>query len=374
MSDHRRKILHLIETTGPGGAETVLLSIVGRLNRDDFDSLVVVMGRGWLHEQLTERSADVRIIHSSRANDWVFLRNVCRLVRAERVDLIHSHLDGMNFYACLVGLLTRRPVVATFHGTVGDWHNAGIKNRLKYAIIRNRATRVVAVSNHLKRELEQTWRFSSERVVMIHNGVDFATFEIRAQKGSLRSELHLDPGTPLIGMVGNIRAPKGYRYFAEAARLISERVPACRFLIVGHGEGTLLQELTGRIAALGLTDRVILTGFREDVAHILSQLDIFVLSSLSEGLSIATIEAMGLGKPVVVTDSGGPGEIVRDGETGYLVPPADAKALADRVVELLHNHALAERMGQAARADVRRRFSLKQNVRSYEQLYRECVS
>ncbi|MBI5267434.1 MAG: glycosyltransferase family 4 protein [candidate division Zixibacteria bacterium] len=374
MFDHRRKILHLIETTGPGGAETVLLSIVGRLNRDDFDSLVVVMGRGWLHEQLTDRGADVRIIHSSKANDWMFLRKLCRLVGTERVDLIHSHLDGMNFYACLGGLLTRRPVIATFHGTVGDWHGAGIKSKLKYAVIRKRATRVVAVSNYLKRELEQKWSFSSDRVTMIHNGVDFEALDAQVPKGSLRSDLGLEPGMPLIGMVGNIRAPKGYRYFVEAARLIRDRIPECRFLIVGHGEGALLHELTNQITTLGLADRVILTGFREDVAHILSQLDLFMLSSLTEGLSIATIEAMGLGRPVVVTDSGGPGEIVRDGETGFLVPPASAKALADRAVELLHNRALAECMGHAARAHVRRRFSLEQNVRSYEQLYRECLS
>lgn len=373
MLRQKRKILHLIETTGPGGAETVLLNIVRRLNRDNFESSVVIMGAGWLHNQLTGSGVDVRIIDSSKANDLMFLRKIYHLVRTERVDLIHSHLDGMNFYACLTGLTTRRPVIATFHGMVGDWHKTSVKSKLKFAVIRKSATRVVAVSNYLKRELVQKWRFSSDHVTMIHNGVDFQVLDRTSQTSSVRAELGLSPETPLIGMVANIRRPKGYQYFVEAARLISDRMPECRFLIVGQGEGNLLNELTSQIEALGLTDRVILTGFREDVAQILAQLDIFMLSSLSEGLSIATIEAMGLGKPVVVTDSGGPGEIVRDGETGYLVPPADPKALADRAVELLRNHSLAERMGQAARADVRLRFSLEQNVRSYEQLYRECV-
>jgi len=256
---------------------------------------------------------------------------------------------------------------------VGDWQGTGMKSRLKFAVIRKSATRVVAVSNYLKRELEQKWRFTSDQVTVIHNGVDFEAFDIQPGKSSLRTELGLEPGTPLIGMVGNIRGPKAYRYFVEAARLVSDRMPECRFLIVGHGEGDLLNELIGQIEALGLKGKVILTGFRHDVAQILAQLDVFMLSSLSEGLSIATIEAMGLGKPVVVTDSGGPGEIVRDGETGYLVPTADPKALADRAMELLQNHSLAERMGLAARADVRLRFSLDQNVLSYEQLYRECV-
>ena len=369
----KRKILHLIETTGPGGAETVLLNIVRWLNRNDFDSLVVILGAGWLHDQLTARGVDVRIIDSSKANDWKFLRKICRLVKIEGVDLIHSHLDGMNFYACLAGLVTRRPVIVTFHGMVGDWQGTGMKSRLKFAVIRKSATRVVAVSNYLKRELEQKWRFTSDQVTVIHNGVDFEAFDIQPGKSSLRTELGLEPGTPLIGMVGNIRGPKAYRYFVEAARLVSDRMPECRFLIVGHGEGDLLNELIGQIEALGLKGKVILTGFRHDVAQILAQLDVFMLSSLSEGLSIATIEAMGLGKPVVVTDSGGPGEIVRDGETGYLVPTADPKALADRAMELLQNHSLAERMGLAARADVRLRFSLDQNVLSYEQLYRECV-
>ena len=373
MPRQKRKILHLIETTGPGGAETVLLNIVRRLNRDDFGSLVVIKGTGWLHDQLTSCGIDVRIIDSSKANDWRFIRNICQLVRIEGIDLIHSHLDGMNFYACLIGLISRRPVVTTFHGMVGDWHGTGVKTRLKFTVIRKFATRVVAVSNYLKRELEQKWRFSTDNIMMIHNGVDFDIFDKQPQSSSLRTELGFESSTPLIGMVGNIRSPKGYQYFVEAARLVSDRIPQCRFLIVGHGSGNLLKELTSQIETLGLTGKVILTGFRDDVGQILSQLDIFMLSSLTEGLSIATIEAMGLGKPVVVTDSGGPGEIVRDGETGYLVPPADPRALADRAVELLRNRGLADRIGQAARADVRQRFSLEQNIRSYEQLYRECV-
>lgn len=362
----------MIETTGPGGAETVLLNIVRRLDSEEFDSLVVVLGKGWLHDQLVRSGVKVRVLPSSRANDWLFLWNIRQLVKAERVELIHSHLDGMNFYACLAGQLTGRPVVATFHGMIGEWHGLSIKSRLKFAIIRRYAKRVVAVSNYLKRELEQKWRFSPDQITMIHNGVDFDEFETMPTGRSIRDDLGFAPNAPLIGMVGNVRRPKGYRYFVSAARLVIDKIPECRFLIVGHGEGKLLNELIGQIEALGLTDKVVLTGFREDVASVVAQLDIFMLSSLTEGLSIATIEAMGLGKPVVVTDSGGPGEIVRNGETGYVVRPGDPRALADRTMQLLLNRGLADRMGQAGREDVRHRFGLDQSVRAYEQLYRNC--
>jgi glycosyltransferase involved in cell wall biosynthesis len=124
---------------------------------------------------------------------------------------------------------------------------------------------------------------------------------------------------------------------------------------------------------LGLKDRFVFLGFRADVPEILADLDVFVLSSVSEGLSIATIEAMAAGKPVVVTRSGGPREVVEDGRTGLLVPPADPKALASRICELLRNPDLATTLSRNARAEVDSKFSLARMIREYESLYERCL-
>jgi glycosyltransferase involved in cell wall biosynthesis len=373
-SDNRvLRILNLIETTGPGGAETVLLNIVRRLDRSRFEPTVVVTGTGWLHEQLIAAGIDTRIEASTKANDWDFLSRIVALIRAKQVDIVHSHLDGMNFYAALAGLRSRRPVIATYHGAIGDWNRRNWKNRLKYGVIRRTASRIVTVSDYLRANLTTVWGFPQAKMERIYNGVDFAAFENAAVKQPLRQELNLPDDALLVGMIGNIRQSKGYPYLVEAARSIVRRFQNAYFIIVGHGKGSLLEDLEKQIGDAGLNHRVILTGFRDDVPQIVKQLDLFVLSSTTEGLSIATIEAMGAGKPVVVTASGGPEEIVIDGATGYIVPPADAGALARRVGDLLASPEERARLGAAAAEAVRSRFSIEENVTAYQRLYQEIA-
>jgi glycosyltransferase involved in cell wall biosynthesis len=131
--------------------------------------------------------------------------------------------------------------------------------------------------------------------------------------------------------------------------------------------------LRAEVARLGISDRLSFLGARDDVPALLGILDVFVLSSLSEGMSIATVEAMGAGLPVVVTRSGGPEDIVGHGQTGLLVPPGDDQALADGICRLLTDRALAQRLADAARADVRTRFDVDQMVKQYAELYEEAV-
>lgn len=373
MSNGKIKVLHLIETTGPGGAETVLLNIVSRLDQEDFESLVVVTGHGWLYESLTRAKVPTVIMESDRANDWRFVRKVVGLIRERNIDVIHSHLNGMNFYACLAGVVSSRPVVTTFHGVIGDWNVKTAKNRLKYALIRNTSRRIVTVSEFLKRQLKETWVFPDEKMARIYNGADFDTLDSTLVKDDVRKSLNVPQDAPLIGMVGNIRTTKGYDHYVRAARLVVDKRPDCRLLIVGQGKGELLEQITSLISELRLDERVIMTGFRNDIPNILKQLDVFALASTSEGLSIATIEAMGVGRPVVVTDSGGPSEIVKDGETGFVVPPGDPEAMAEKILMLLDDKELAARFGERGRNDVRSRFTIEQNVRSYAELYRACL-
>jgi len=147
--------------------------------------------------------------------------------------------------------------------------------------------------------------------------------------------------------------------------------PEVRLLLVG--EGPSREGLEDAAQELGIVDRVHFLGFRDDVPRVLSALDCFVLPSLSEGLSIATLEAMAAGLPVVVTDSGGPSELVSDGESGLIVPPGDSSALAQALIAVLHDHDLAGRLGRAARrrADG---FDLSVMVERYDALYREVLS
>ena len=138
-------------------------------------------------------------------------------------------------------------------------------------------------------------------------------------------------------------------------------------------EGQILVDIKNLIDSMNLQDRVFLTGFREDISAIIKQLEIFVLPSISEGLSIATIEAMALGKPVIVTDSGGPKEIVENEKTGLIVPPKDSRAIAESVIRLISDKAYASTLGMNGKAAVRKKFGINENIDRYVDLYRNCL-
>jgi glycosyltransferase involved in cell wall biosynthesis len=365
-------ILHTIETGGPGGAETVLLNLVSNLDASRFRSLVLLPGGRWLPGQLQERKIPTVIEKSNAWYDLRLPRAMAHWVRREGVDLIHSHLPDQNFYTCCVGRVTGRKTIVTYHGAPQISRNSGLRHAIKSWVVRRSATAVVVVSEYLKRLLVEAG-FPTEKIVRIYNGVDVDRFA-GSQGGHLRAELGCPESAKLIGMVANLRRSKGHEYFVEAARKVMDSIPEARFVAVGEIEEGIAKGMTARAQQLGLENHFFILGYRADIPEILQSLDVFVLSSVSEGLSIATIEAMAAGKPVVVTRSGGPEEVVEDGRTGLLVPPSDAHSLAAGICEILRNPQLAAALGRNARAEGESRFSLARMVKEYESLYERCLA
>ncbi len=365
-------ILHTIETGGPGGAETVFLELASNLNPSRFRSLALLPGGSWLPQQLQARKIPTVIARSKVWYDLHLPRLMKQLVKKEKVDLIHSHLPDQNFYSCIAGRLAACKVVVTYHGAPVPAASAGMRGAIKSWVVRHNAAAIVVVSDYLKGLLAGDG-YPAEKMARIYNGINMNHFAPGAG-GRLRKELGLADNVKLVGMVANLRESKGYEYFVRAARQVADSIPEARFLAVGEREESIARNLESLVQRLNLADRFFLLGFRSDVAEILNSLDVFVLSSVSEGLSIATIEAMAAGTPVVVTRSGGPQEIVEDGRTGILVPPADPKALASRICELLGNPELAAMFSRNARAEVEDKFSLKKMVNEYESLYERCLN
>lgn len=368
----RYTILHTIETGGPGGAETVLLELASGLDPSRFRSLALLPGGNWLPRMLEERNVPTVQAKSSAWYDPRLPRAMARVIKDERVDLIHSHLADQNFYSCLVGRLTGCRVIVTYHGLPELCQNSGMRSAAKAWLVRHSAAAVVVVSDYLREALTNA-RFPPERIQRIYNGIDARRFAKKGM-GILRAELRFGPDIKLIGMVANLRQSKGYEHFIEASHKVIAAFPQARFVAAGEIEEEMLKRLTGRLRQLNLLDRFVFLGFRADVPEVLSNLDVFVLSSTSEGLSIATIEAMAAGKPVVVTRSGGPQEIIQDGQTGLLVAPSDSEALAAGICRILRDPKLAEGLGRNAQHEAERRFSLTRMITEYESLYERCLA
>jgi glycosyltransferase involved in cell wall biosynthesis len=294
-------------------------------------------------------------------------RGMTHFVREHQVDLIHSHLPGFNFYSALVGAWTGTKVLATYHGPVELAELHKLREKIKLGTVRRNATGVVVVCDLVGRLLQDSG-FAPDRITRIYNGIEPQRFAI-PRANHMRAQLGLPPDARLVGMVANIRASKGHEYFVRAAKKVTDAMPGVYFVAAGDIDPELGKPLFDLVRQLGLEQRFFFLGFRRDVPEVLSELDVFVLSSTSEGFPFVTLEAMAAGKSIVVTRCGGPEEVVEDGRNGFLVPIRDPDSLADRIQSLLADPARAREMAAQAQRTVQEGFTVETMIRQYEQLY-----
>jgi glycosyltransferase involved in cell wall biosynthesis len=190
----------------------------------------------------------------------------------------------------------------------------------------------------------------------------------------MRAAFGAPNGQFLVGAVGNIRPAKSYDTLLRAAALLAARAPDYRFVIAGDADSPLGERMRALAAKLGLGDIVTFAGFIADVPAVMASVDVYALTSSSEGFSIATTEAMAAGKPIVATRCGGPEEILEDGVTGLLVENGSAEAVASAIESLRVDATKRETLGKRAREEVARRFNLAAHIGAYERLYDECVA
>lgn len=366
------KVLHIIDTGGPGGAETVYLHLATALNARRFRSVCVVSRDGWLTGQLRNGGASPLVLPSQGSLNVRYLAALCSIIRRERVGMIVAHLYGSSVYAGLAGLLCRVPVIAILHGQT-DITGAGRFDSIKRLIVARGTSRLVFVSERLREALAPALKVPARRCVVVPNGVDAARFQ-PGRDEEVRRELGAAPGTFLLGAIGNIRAPKAYDVLLRAAHLLKEGGLPCKIVIAGEGSGSLMQELEALRRQLGVEDSVRFLGLRSDVQRLLRGFDAYVLSSRTEGFSIACVEAMASGLPVIATRSGGPEEIIEQGVSGLLVPPDDPAALADAISRVIREPDLARSLGTRARQRARDQYSIDAMLQRYESLLEEVVA
>jgi len=235
---------------------------------------------------------------------------------------------------------------------------------------------VLVNSEAIRAHLLAGGHIAPKKIVVIRNGLSAAAERAaleadgRAkQRAALLRELNLDEGAKLIGFVARLQPVKGHRYFIEAASRVAAVEPKAHFLLVGGG--ALQREIEEQVARLGLSDRVHLLGGRDDAASIAAGFDVAASASLSEGLPNAVMEAMAAGALVVATAVGGTAELVIDGVTGFLVPPADAGALSRRILDALRNPERSAQMAAQGRLRALSQFGMRRMVESVEGLYQE---
>jgi glycosyltransferase involved in cell wall biosynthesis len=363
------RVLQVIETGGPGGAETVFAQLSGALRDRGHDVQCLVRDGSWLPGELTRRSLPFDLLVSGGAFDMRLVQKIRRLLIDRRIDIVHAHLFDGAVYACAAARSLGLPCVVTLHGQV-DVQRDGWRVAIKRTLFARTVSRVVMVSEALRRELAPVLQLASDRVTVIANGVPDAGGESAAT----RTGDNGGPDRARLIAIGNIRAPKNYGLLLDAFAELRRKIPHAELDILGEPDrGGLFDTLKQQVAAWQLEAVVRFHGFVADPTSLLSQADVFVLASRKEGFSLATIEAMLRGVPVVCTRSGGPEEIVTDGRTGLLVPVDDPTALAGAIHQILTHPDLAHRLSVAARRDAQQRFTIDKMVDQYERTYRELL-
>ena len=364
---------------GGGPDKTILLSaeqhdrsrvsVVVAYIRDvrDREFLITEMARsrGLLYYEILEKGKfDPQVVKTIRD-----------IVVKHDINLIHSHDYKSDLFAYLVRhWLWRRHIalVSTAHA----WVMLGLKGemyrRLDLLLMR-RFDHLIAVSQATKSEM-LTAGVPESKISVIHNGIDTKAWSPEMVRTTLREELNISSSRPVVGYVGRIMPEKDLVSWLKAAALVTKKFPEARFVLVGEGrDDTTLHELQTLVSTLEISEHVIFLGHRYNLLPVYSAFDIFLLSSLREGLPNSILEAMALGIPVVTTDVAGAKELVVDGETGFVVPQKDPKQMAKAVVTLLADPYTLKRMSQAGRSRVESEFAFLNRLRRVEDLYDQVL-
>lgn len=368
-SSTRPTIIHAIDTTGPGGAETVFLDIAQQLKLPGYDNLAIIKGPGWVEEQLKLRGVRYCILKPYGFLSIPYYWKLIRLLRAERAVLVHAHLLGSALTYSIVTLLLRMPLIATLHGRV-DINPRERFVGIKQTLMRCGINQLVAVSRDLANFIAARGLFPASNIAVIYNGVDQHRY-VQQPSSALRARLGLAADALVIGSLGNIRPAKDYETLIRAVSLLNN--PQLHFVIAGHKKPELMATLESLMEKLGVARQIHFIGFYDNTPEFLAQLDMFVLSSNSEGFSIATIEAMASKLPVVSTRCGGPEEILVHNQTGFLVATESPEELAGAIRYMIDNPAQAQRLAAAGCEHMKSTFSLAAMLQSYIAHYQRLL-
>jgi len=341
---HPWLILHTESSLGLGGQELRTLTEMRWLLDHGWQALLACAPGSRLHAEAHSAALPTAPIAMRNSVDVAACLALRRLIAERGVDLVHTHSSVDSWLAAVAARSLRRPVVRSRHVTIP----------IRRALVYRLADRVIT-SGQAAAERVSAAGIPRERIVAISAGVDGRRFHTGVSGAGVRAELGLSG--PVVGLVANVRGSKGHRYFLEAARDVLRKRPDTRFLIVGDGVG--FDDVRRRVQETGLGREVIMTGFRRDVPEVLAALDVLVLPSIkSEATSQVILQSFAVGTPVVATTVGGSPELVRDGETGRLVPPADSPALATAILSMLEDPARATSMARAGQALVQAEHTL----------------
>jgi len=364
----KRNVLHVIYSFTTGGAEEVIVNYARAYNRKKYNFYVCIITDGdHMIDKLKKTGVKVYVLKKTKRLDLNTFKQIRNIIKTNHIDILHMHNPPAQNYALLPSFFS--PVKIRLRTE----HNIYYKNRVMkfYGVVNYFLTffqdMVIACSKKVHKSQLNDYKLPRSKVVTIENGIDGSVFEKQVDADYLEKELGIKRKRYVSITVGNLIKQKGHSFLIEAAEQVVKQRQDMMFLIVGGGK--LESVLAAQIQEKGLQEHVFLTGKRPDIPELLSQSDIFLLSSLWEGLPIVLLEAMAAKTAIIATDVGGNAEVVRDGQTGILIPAKNALIMAEEVLQLIDNIELKKKMSENAHRLFLEKYSVSTMMQKTESLY-----
>ncbi|RZT25349.1 glycosyltransferase involved in cell wall biosynthesis [Mycobacterium sp. BK558] len=372
MNGQTIRLLFVVPLLKQGGAERHLTTLLPRLDPARFDaSVVCIGGEGELFADLRDAGVDATVLDLPKWQAVRALRDLISIIRRERPDVV----SVWGYNAETLGRIAAR--AAGVEHTVMWVHNAseitprGFVHRTVDRALIPWTSRYFGVANVQRDFLVHERGYPADKIRIIHNGVDPELFDVNTDR-RVMADFGFTESSPVVGILGSLRPEKDHVTFLQAARIVVDQLPRARFLIIGDGE--CRSHLEALCRELRITSNVHFAGARDDVGRLLGAVDVFALTSTTECLPIALLEAMACARPAVCTAVGGVTEVMEDGVTGYLVPPRDPAQLAVQLLRLLSDPQTARHMGRAARRRIEADFALDRSVEAAQRAFENLVT
>lgn len=367
------RVLHLIGGGDIGGAKVHVLSLVKEL-RNKIDVKIVAFRPGVFSDEARDLGIDIDIVRTGSIVRDVY--KVISIIKKGNYQILHSHGSKANMVAAIVKFLLDIPVVTTVHSDYRLDYMGSFVRTYTLGLINTVALRFmdyyIAVSNNFK-EMLVSRRFSSDRIFILYNGTDFSQplKDYSKEEFIRKYNLPISDNDVLVGILARLDPVKGLDVFLKGARIVLDKRPQTKFLIAGEGEQR--NNLKKLSAKLGISDSVFFLGWVNDPYEFMSNVDVPVLTSISESFSYTILESAMLKKTAVSSNVGGISDLIDHGENGFLFEPGDYGTLADYIIKLVDDRNLRQVMGKKLHEKARDKFSLQNMVQTQLDIYNKII-
>lgn len=364
------KIMHILPSLEIGGMENALITLINEMDTHFFENQIFCFDfknyENSIQHRLKDENIPIYIFEKGDGIDYWLPIKIARILKKQKINIVHTR----NFAALLYGstaakLAGVQGVIADIRGRIPADEGQKCK-RLSFLV-----SKFVGVSEDIKKMLKMDFKIKESKIITIYNGVQISNESQRLDITSLRTKLGLEQSDFIIGTIGRIEPVKDYSTLIRMSAPILLKYRNAKLMIVGDGSQRAELEILAQ--NLGISSQTIFTGYQKDISSYLQLINVFVLTSISEGISNVLLEAMAASIPVIATNVGGNPEIVSNNQTGFLIPRNNLNQITEKIELMINNPELASNLGESGRKLVEEKFTIEKMVTEYQSLYQSII-